>query len=570
MGRYFDYTPPPSAADLSTGLSSVGDALTDVLNRRQRQREIDARLAMDRTQQAINQRKANEDTARFKRQQHLDALQGVNAIQQRLDKGDQGGAQAVAQAFDMQMEPGKPADVGPAPQAPVAPAPAQGMPPEIAARRRGRTLTSEEPGGYQSKGQPAGSYVGVDPLDPTSKPPASVTSREYDPETQGARYQATSDMIAEEAARADQARFDNEKPAYDAAAAAFPGQQRDYQMAQRRAEEERPYTLHMQPGDAGITVHGKSQQAAREEKAQQFLASFDGVQLSPEEKEAVKMGYGSVLAGEDPAKAMAAFRTQRMGVQNRAFKHGENQFHEGEADKRTAMMAQGQSAKDAYFLSRVQEGRAAGNRQDRGELRQEVGDWERNVADLRKDAGVWKRLRMSLSNINSDNPTGQQDAILGLASVFRGGNAATKDVTAAIRNHLGGAGARAEGWLEQAATGKLGPEQQRTALGAIQSAIKEHDGQIMEHIGSFDAQFGPGNGLEDQAAFLNGKRASILREHGLDAPPLYGDANPDTTRLGSTQRPYQGKPKKKPGPAAPPEVKAAGKAKDSSLDAAMQ
>lgn len=573
MGRYFDYSPPASALDLTTGLSSAGDALTDILNRRQKQREIEARLAMDKTQQAINVRKANEDTQRFQHQQHLDRLQAVNAVQGRLNEGDQGGAQAIAHAFDMQMDPGQPADVGPAPQAPVAPQPAMGVPPEIAARRRGRTSTSEDQaqGFYQSKGEPAGSYVGRDPLNPEDAgKPSAVATREYNPETQAARYQDTSDMVREEAAKADQQRFDQEKGAYDQAEAAFPGQQRDYQAASKRANEERPFTLHMDQGDQGIQLHGRSKDAQREEAAQKFLAAFDGVNLSPEEKEAVRTGYGSIVAGEDPAKAMAAFRKQRAGLQGQAFKHGENQFHEGEADKRTAMMASGRSAKDDYYRAAADERRAAGNHADRTEVRQEVQDWERNTAGLSKDAQVWKRLRMSLANIKSDNPVAQQDALLGLASVFRGGNAATKDVTDAIRGHMSGLGGRVEGAAEALQTGRLGDEQARNGIAAVQQAIREHDAQIMEHATSFARHFGPGNGYESQAKFLNAKLASFMAEHGLQAPQLYEDISGDTG-LGSKKRPYQA-PKMPPRPGgAPPEIKAKDKGKASSaLDEAMQ
>jgi hypothetical protein len=159
-----------------------------------------------------------------------------------------------------------------------------------------------------------------------------------------------------------------------------------------------------------------------------------------------------------------------------------------------------------------------------------------------------------------------------LASVFRGGNAATKDVTENIRAHLSGLGGRAEGVAEGLESGQLGAEQRANAAQAARLALREHDEQLRLHYQSFKDNFGPGTGSDSEAAYLNGKIKAIMSEHGLEAPPVYGDANPATGALGSNRRPYQAQPKAAPkrAPGAPPEVKAKDKAlKNKAVDDAL-
>ena len=425
---------------------------------------------------------------------------------------------------------------------------------------------------------------GVDPMHPD---PPIVTDdgrpakpgdefRDFDPATQSSREEeATKDMATEEQARLDQQQYIPQKTAFDAASAAYPDARARYDAARTQAQREQPYTgiRFSARTTRELQVTPETQRYGhRQAAAEDFVASLGGMQLSERDQQAARAAHAAIMAGEDPQKVFKAFEASRaMGV-----KFGDTTTLQTQKDAAALDRAKVSAAspKDAFYRERALEGYAAGNRQDRGELRQELKDWETNTADVRKDAGVWKRLRMSLSNVKADNPVAQQDALLGLASVFRGGNAATKDVTTAVRTHLGGAEANAEGWMEQAATGKLGPEQQRTALAAVQNAVREHDEQLKEHYRSFVKRFGPGNGLESQAQPINGFMDSILEEHGLSAPPVYDNADPTSGAMGSTARPYQHKPKPAAPPArapgAPPEIKARDKAtKKKAVDDAL-
>jgi hypothetical protein len=603
MAPYFDYTMQKSPLDVTEGLNNLGDALTDVLNRRQKAQQASAELAFKQADEerknrqtdasiAYNQRIAARGETRDKvlfnqQQQQMKSKASIDATKALADNNPQLAAEIMhnatvydpetGQSTSGEAVPGPMRDVGPAPTAPVAPVSPEPVPPEILARRRGMTNTSEGP----YKGQMP-SAVGVDPSQSFGRPknfiPSGVelTSDDrpaprFSPEGQASRLQDTKDMVAEEQARADQGKYSLSKTAFDASSAEFPGKQAEYAAAQRQAEGERPYTLRFGANDPGVQVTPEVQREQhRQGAAQDFANHVANMPLTPEGQQAAKVAHEMILSGQDPGVVFKQFNTALATGNMNAFKHGENQFHEGEADRRSAMAANGNSPKDQFYRERTLEGFADANRKDRGELRQELDDWEKNTADIRKDAGVWKRLRMSLANIKADNPITQQDALLGLASVFRGGNAATKDVTTAIRGHLGGTEANAEGWLENAVSGKLGEEQQRTALGAVQAAGHEHDQQVMGHYRSFGKRFGPGHGLEAQATTINGFMDGILEEHGLAAPPIYDSADPTSGAMGSTSRPYKRKVAPTRAPGAPPEVLAKDKAKHKSVDDALK
>lgn len=629
MGRYFStegYPGIKSNADVTEGINSLGDALTDVLNRRQKKQQFDQELQFqqadaqrksdqnqgnqDYQNRIIDQRETRDQRDFSQRQSEMERKASIDAAKALADNNPELAKTMLHStvAYDPatgretgrgELVPGPMADVGPQPQAPVEPQAPTGVPPEIAARRRGRTSTSVDQNDiYQRQGTPMPPQTGVDPTEsfgrpknfiptgltltsddgpvepglggpPASPAPTSIESRGFSPDVQSSREQATKDMMTEEQAKMDQAAYAPQKTAFDAASAAYPDARARYDASRTTAERDRPYTIRFGANDPGVSIApARQREQQRQQAATDFVTSLSGLSLSPRDQQAAQAARAAILAGEDVQKVHKQFNDHMVLGENFDFKHGENQFHEQEADKRAAMMGGFKGAQANLDAVRADEARAAGNRSDRGELRQELKDWETNTADVRKDAGVWKRLRMSLSNIKADNPVAQQDAILGLASVFRGGNAATKDVTTAVRGHLGGAEANAEGWVEQAATGKLGPEQQKTALAAVQNAVREHDAQLQEHYRSFNKRFGPGHGLENQGATINGFMDSLMEEHGVSAPPIYDNADPTSGAMGSTRRPYQGKP---PAPRrGPPEIDARNRGKSkAALDEAM-
>ena len=602
---YFDvrgYPGEKSPLDLTTGLSSVGDALTDVLSRRQKAQQFQQQLEFEREDAArkLQQNAANDayqnriidqrehrDELTFNQQQAERQQRATEAAAKAMSEGNPEMAKAILHStvsYDPatgqetgrgELVPGQMRDVGPAPQQPQAPPPAQPVPPEIAARRRGRTNVSEDEAAnfYQSEGRPMPPQTGVDPLHPEppvitddGRPPSPTLMRDYDPSVQSARYQDTSDALAEQQARLDAQGHDQAQSAFESASAAYPQARAEYEARLRAAQGEQPFTIRFGANDPGVQISPEAlRYGRRHAAADDFATSIRGLNLDDRGKGNAAAALAMLEAGRDPQAVYAAFdRAQATGQRFEDTTALQTQKDKAALERTNVAAA---SPKDQFYRERALEGYAAGNRQDRAELRQELDDWEKNTAGVQKDAAVWKRLRMSLSNIRADNPVAQQDALLGLASVFRGGNAATKDVTTAVRSHLGGAEATAEGWMEQAATGKLGPEQQRTALAAVRNAVKEHDEQIKEHYRSFVKRFGPGHGLEDQATTINGFMDSILEEHGLAAPPVYETADPTSGAMGSTSRPYRKPPPRR----GPPEVGARQRGKAASdLDAAMQ
>jgi hypothetical protein len=568
VGKYFDYEPPKSAWDISSGIDKIGDALTDVLNRRQKQKQIDAELAQNATQQAINQRKANEDTQRFNRQNRIEeAGASANAIK-AMREGDPQSAEVYVHGAGGTFEPGPIADVGPAPQAPVVPVSPAPVPPEIAARRRGQTSTSEEPSPYVSKGRPMLPPESVsDPLHPEPPvftddgpaPPSMVRTMGMAPDVQSQRISDTQDMAKEEQNRLDQAKYGKEKSAFDTADAAYPEQRLAYNQAEKRAIDERPYTIKYGPNDPGVKVDVASQRyRGRQQAADDFLASLDGLNLDEQGKQAAQSAHARILAGDDPKQAIRGFQAERVGLGNRQNSNEQKALDRASREKNAQTVAA--SPKDRNFESMIAERRASGTRQDLNSFRQDMSDWERNVAATAKDSGAYKRLKFALDNLESGNPVRQHEGAAGLVGFFRGANAVTSDAYKNIIGNVSGAGGRIEQAIESIQTGQYGEQNAAILRQAAHAAVDEQQQLMAQHHEAAKRLFGPGSGYENYAGNVNQRVSGVLHDLGYDGAPIYEAAGP-SAQLGSTHRPYQPPAKAAARPAgAPPEVKAKDKA----------
>jgi len=580
---YFDYNLPASGLDLSTGLSSVGDALTDVLNRRQKQRQVDAQLAMDKTQQDINLRKSREDTLRFRRDQQKDRTALTTQAMGEIQKGNPQGAAALMHGYTEydpetgnpigqgELVQGKAADVGPAPVAPVAPQSPQGLPPEIAARRRGRTSTSDE-AGYVSKGRPAGSYESVDPLRPPADPFAErLVTHEYNPETQAARFQDTSDMVREEQARMDAEKYGTDKAAYDKAAGDFPGQQLAFNEKKRQAEAERPYTMKFGPNDPGVTVDVASQRdRLRKERADQFLASFDGLQLSPKEQEAVRAAHGYVASGGDPKTAMQMFREQRLLGEKQEGSSDLQSQRDAAALERAKIAGPRADGNLAVKIGQLHEGQARGAAQDIDRVNRSIDQFATKFGEATKEHRSYVALDSAVKNLESNNPTQQREGASALVRFFRGGNMVTSDAYKNILGRVTGLGGRIEDALTGLESGQFGDQKVTTLREAARSAVDQYKGQLREFEQGARNAFGPGSGYENYGGNVNARVGGLFQTLGMPIQPIYPEA-PPPVQLGERARPYKEPAKKKRSGGAPPEVRAKDNAKASSaLDEAMQ
>jgi hypothetical protein len=584
---YFDpsaYGPQKSALDFSTGLSSLGDALTDVLNRRQKQREIDAKMALDKTQQDINGRKALEDTMRFRREEAADQSRATLEAQKYMGQGNPQAAAAVmhgvvsydpatgAETGRGELVPGPARDVGPAPQAPVAPEAPAPVPPEVLARRRGRTSTSEDEdtGFYQSKGRPMPAAQGVDPLAPPEftddgEPPSPSLFREYSPEAQASREEDTRDALAEQQARMDAEKYGAEKATYDKAAADFPGQKSDYDRERTIAENERPYTLRFGKNDPGVTVDVAAQRyRARDQAAEDFAASLDGLTLDEQGKQAARAAYSAIKAGSDPRAAIKQFNAERIGLHGEEFKHGEGLLRDQAALERAQIA--GPRGGD-YHIGQLHEQQEAGTVRDMKEFQQDFRDWEQKAAGIPLQSKSYARLSMALKNINSGNGPLQRDAQSALVSYFSGGGVVREFEQKFLLSNLAGLGAQGETALEHLKSGKLGPTDLRVMQEATRRALQEQQDRAEELAQSAHVRFGPGSGYENFGGNVDAAVGGTLRALGYDAEPMY--PGQEAVRLGDIVRPYRAQGKRPAG--APPQVQARDKAKHtSSLDDAMQ
>lgn len=604
---YFDYTPQKSALDFNEGLSSLGDALTDVLNRRQKQRQADAELAFKQQDEERKNKQTDASIAYYKsiadRGERRDALtfgaqqaeresNAKIAASKALAEGNPELANVImsgAKTFDpMTGEPtgqgqvvaGPARDVGPAPVAPVAPQAPQPVPPEIAARRRGRTNTSEDEGAgfYRSQGRPMPPQTGVDPLHPEppvftddGKPPNPAMFRDFSPSAQAARYQDTGDALAEQQARLDAQKYSVAKQDFDHLAADYPAAKAEYEADRRTAENERPYTLRFGANDPGVQVTPQAQRYAhRQQAADDFAQTVAAMpNLSDRDRDAAALAHQAILAGEDPKQVFKQFNLERSTGQNQTFKHGENQFHEQEADKRTALMANAKGSFADPKVMQAHEAQARGTANDINSLNRSIDGFATKFGEVTKEHRAWTRLDSALANLDSNNAVQQHEGASALVGFFRGGNMVTSDAYKNILGNISGMGGRLDQAIESISSGRYSDENAAILRQAAHEAVNQYKTQLRALQDGAVNAFGPGSGYENYAGNVNARIGGLFKTLGMPVPPIYPD-DPSAVRLGERVRPYMTPPKKRP-PGAPPETRAKDKANHAkSLDDAMQ
>jgi hypothetical protein len=473
-------------------------------------------------------------------------------------------------------------DVGPAPQEPQAPTPAQPVPPEIAARRRGRTSTSEDEAQsfYQSQGRPMPSAVGVDPTEPPvftddGRPP-SVTVHDFSPEVQSSREQATSDMAAEEQARLDAAGHDKAQTAFEAASQAYPHLRAEYDAKLAAAKGEQPYTIRFGANDPGVEVNPAAlRYGARHAAAEDFAASIRGLNLDERGKANAAAALAALEYGRSKEQVYAQFdRAQATG----------QKFEDATALQSQRDAAALERAKIAgprnpgdFHVGQLHEQQEAGTIRDQNFFLNSFKDWEQKAAQIPLQGKSYPRLTQALKNINSGNPALQRDAQSQLVSYFSGGGVVREFEQKFLLSHLAGLGAQGETAIEHLKTGRLGPQDLAVMQQATHMALQEQRQRAEELYDAAKGGYGPGTGFDYFGGNVDAKVRATLRAIGFDPPPMYPGVEP--VQIGDIARPYRSQlgrtgsapPAARPRRGAPPEVDARIRGKSASdLDSAMQ
>lgn len=631
MGRYFStegYPGIKSNADVTEGINSLGDALTDVLNRRQKKQQFDQELQFqqadaqrksdqsqgnqDYQNRIIDQRETRDQRDFSQRQSEMERKASIDAAKALADNNPELAKTMLHNTVSYdpatgretgrgELVPGPMADVGPQPQAPLEPQAPAGVPPEIAARRRGRTSTSvDENDIYQRQGAPMPPQTGVDPTEsfgrpknfiptgltltsddgpvepglggpPASPAPTSVESRGFSPDVQSSREQATKDMMTEEQAKMDQAAYAPQKTAFDAASAAYPDARARYDASRTTAERDRSYTIRFGANDPGVSIApARQREQQRQESADRFVESLHGMSLSPRDQQAADAAHRAILAGEDPSKVYKAFDAHMVLGQTQDFKHGEGLLRD-QAAKERALIAGPRNPGD-FHVGQLHESQEGGTVRDQKAWLDDFKDFESKAGQIPLQGKSYPRLVQAVKNMNSDNGPLQRDAQSQLVSYFSGGGVVRKFEQEFLLSHLAGLGAQGETAIEHLHSGKLGATDLAVMKQATMRALQEQRDRAEELGTAIQRGFGPGTGHDYFGGNIDAKARMTLGAIGYDMPPMYPGAEP--VQLGDIARPYRSQlhgrgqaPPPAPAPSpvrppgAPPEIKARDKAK---------
>jgi hypothetical protein len=312
---YFD-TSLPDTIDLTPGVKAFGDALTEVMKRKQQQKQFDEQMKFNREQEdrKFTQAQMNIDyqknLANLKdRREQLDfnmrQNQHVATTKERARRA--ASPQESASILDDlrtydpatgketgrgKLTPGQLKGVGPEPT--MDPKPelgpevqdavpdmlqmVPGMPPELAARLRGKARPQPTMGPFQT---------------PEEQAAAEPAQRRFDADFAGYQADVRGGGDRLRAAQAAQDKFGAQSADYEDKLDAFPARQRAHQAAVRHAENTRPYTMSVGPNDPGTTFDFETQRhAAGKEAAERFLSSLPATVDAPTRQAAqVVAGY---------------------------------------------------------------------------------------------------------------------------------------------------------------------------------------------------------------------------------------------------------------------------------------
>lgn len=322
---YLDFS-PPQLPDLSEGVSRVGDALTAVLDRKRQERQFQAKLALDREQEA---RRLKQQQDQFNVQQRaadrLDARDQVKFEQDQSKYREQQRAKIMGASNPQEAEAiaaetsyydpktkqtvrGKLTPVGPEPTAPTAP-----VPPEVAARLRGKSVAPPKPT------ELAGPVLDAE----TTRENAMKSFRSQNPyDINDPTYADRAIAFADEAEKqrggmeTDLRRFNREfrgsreeQAQRDAETAAYPAQQAEHGKAMAEyndAAAKRPYQLQFGNETPVQFDFGTQHMAGRQMAADEFAKNLPGG-LSPDEVKAANLTHAAILGGLPKEQAHAYF-----------------------------------------------------------------------------------------------------------------------------------------------------------------------------------------------------------------------------------------------------------------------
>lgn len=384
---YFDYS-APTVPDLGEAIKPIGDALTEVMRRRQQDQQFQEKMKFDREQE---QRKFDQAKMNYDYQNRIIAQReqrDQREFQQRQNVYRSGQADKARHAATPQeaqsildetvlygpdgkesgrgkLTAGPMRDVGAEPLEPMQPElPAAemgaaipdviqaipGMPPELAARLRGKKRPEPEEGAMVGPIPAAEELRHAEIQRMGSEPPSAdetdvegrLSAAEAERQSQEAKLRRYGEQYeayrheeptleranaAVDAYDADVGRFNEEKQS-------LPGRRAEFAAASRQAELERPYTISFGQGQPETTFDFKTQRyAAREQNAQDFLNSLPP-NMSPQDQEAARAAYGAIIAGQDPKAVLSAYQKERVGLQGQGFKHGEGLLRDAAALER--------------------------------------------------------------------------------------------------------------------------------------------------------------------------------------------------------------------------------------------
>lgn len=574
---YLDYS-PVQLPDHSEGLRRIGDALEAAMRRRDQRRQFEETQKFQREQeqrryaqqqgQLDYQNRVEDERERRAKEQH----EWQRAQMQRSAANDIRNAPNVQAAESMAigaggtLTPGEIPDVGPAPQAPVQP----GMPPEIAARFRGKRA-GEMPS------PEAGTMIGPIPSAEELRSAeiqriASEPDTEEVPDVEGRvnaaeaerkaqldkveRYKRQFESYSQEnpapeiGPTAADAAYDQQLDQFEAKQAAFPGEQKAYAAAQRSAEARRPYTL--QFGDKpGQTFDFETQRyAARTEAADRFMANLSNIQMGDRDVAAAQAVRAGILSGTiPPEKAFLAFQKERMGNQ-------------AEGGRNARATDRNETTLEAARIRAAAAGRDWKETMARGNLglraedigNKEFQDFLRN-AGYKGDVAVLKDLvdtnhALAVGNSALDVTAGAQ-----FAKKAQGAGVLTDKDYDRFWAAIGAGEDRTEDWFDRVINGEMGEGKRRVVVDAIRHKITAEENRLRNVATQADKKFA-------NEPWYPGTRAAYF-DFVSDLPPMGQAAGP---RIGTSGVPTKAKTK----PGAPPEVKAKAKGAASRDDEAMQ
>jgi len=526
MGNYLDYS-LPETIDFSKGIESFGDALTDVMRRRQQRQMHEKEMAL---------KQAHEDRLYQQNQDNLAYQNRIISQRENRDQRDFSQRQNVYRAT--QSERARKAASPQEAEAILADTalydPATGK--ETA---RGRLTPGDIPTvGKKPKMPPPLGYDAEAAMGVGRVGAASIPGVPMPPEVRarmaGMAKTAESDLAGQEQAQKqhiqDLVRFGN---------------------AEKDAEARRPYTMSFGDKDPGVTFDFQTQRhAAKREAADMFLSSLPP-NMSREDLEVAAFVEAGIQSGTiDPAKAGEAFRKERT---DRMLEGGRGTRNEANIAGRETVAKINASRPRASFTV------GAGNL-DMRKFEQFQKDAERFAAryGVKADIVGTKQLDDGLAGISSGNQALEQGVVFQISRSMQGAGPLTKQDIEIIRDNISGKIGSLESALERLDTGHLGESEKRVFYGAIAARRKALAARMQSTRGEADKHF-----LRASSPYRRWVGDDMV-ESEIDAmfPGTQSTIDPATAPPSA--------PGKKKGRKGPPEAAAKKKATDKSLEDAMK